>query len=513
MKDHGASMPGISGDTGRIGKPLTPAARRILFDRDINNQIEAELRHICRIDLAHVLMLAEQEIIEAAPARQLLTSIQSLEREKFEPLRSLPATRGLFLLYEKYLIDTQGPGVGGLLQTGRSRNDLNATILRLRLRQPYVDLLTAILRLQAVLMRSAERYSETVMPAYTHGQPAEPISYGHYLAGIAEAIRRDLDYLLDAGRFMDICPLGAGAVAGTGLPINTARTAELLGFSSPARNSIDAVASRDVVLRLLAAMSIFGATLSRSATDLLQWLTVEFQFLSLPDELVGSSSAMPQKRNPFLLEHVQGRTASALGAFTSAIAATRNAPFTNAITVGTESVRPLWGALRDMTDATVLLRLVIAGARPCEERMFRRATEGFINATAAAVRMVEQKGLDFRSAHHLVGRAVTEAQDRNLASLEELAAAGPDVLGISLEGMDPASCVRRARYGGGPAPESLKAALVGLKEGWLQQRRSIRQRVAQWTTAQGNLTECVQRFVEERAVTGRVGLRQRKTAH
>jgi argininosuccinate lyase len=145
--------------------------------------------------------------------------------------------------------------------------------------------------------------------------------------------------------------------------------------------------------------------------------------------------------------------------------------------------------------------------------MFRRATEGFINATAAAVRMVEQKGLDFRSAHHLVGRAVTEAQDRNLASLEELAAAGPDVLGISLEGMDPASCVRRARYGGGPAPESLKATLVGLKEGWLQQRRSIRRRVAQWTTAQGNLTECVQRFVEERAVTGRAGLRQRKTAH
>jgi len=259
-------------------------------------------------------------------------------------------------------------------------------------------------------------------------------------------------------------------------------------------------------------MSIFGATLSRSATDLLQWLTVEFQFLSLPDELVGSSSAMPQKRNPFLLEHVQGRTASALGAFTSAIASTRNAPFTNSIAVGTESVRPLWGALRDMTDATVLLRLVIAGARPCGERMLRRAKEGFINATAAAVRMVEQKGIDFRSAHHLVGRAVTEAQDRNMGSLEELAAAGPDVLGISLEGMDPASCVRRARYGGGPAPESLKATLAGLREGWLQQRRSIRRQVAQWTTAQGNLTECVRRFVEESATTGRVGPQRRKTA-
>jgi argininosuccinate lyase len=350
------------------------------------------------------------------------------------------------------------------------------------------------------------------MPGYTHGQPAEPISYGHYLAGIAEAIRRDLDYLLDAARFIDICPLGAGAVAGTGLPINTARTAELLGFSAPVSNSIDAVASRDVVLRLLAAMSILGATLSRSATDLLQWLTVEFQFLALPDELVGSSSAMPQKRNPFLLEHVQGRTASALGAFTSAIAATRNAPFTNAIAVGTESVRPLWGALRDMTDAAVLLRLVIAGARPCEERMLRRAKEGFINATATAVRLVEQKGLDFRSAHHLVGKAVTEAQDRNLVSLEDLAAAEPDVLGISLEGMDPASCVSRALYGGWPAPESLQAALVELKEGWLQQRRSIRRRVAQWATAQDNLNECVQRFVEENAVTGRAGLLQRKRA-
>ncbi len=483
------------GSTGRIKKILTPSARRMLFERDLDEQIARDLPGICRIDRAHILMLAERGIVKGESAAALLRAIQRLMDERFEPLRSRPSRRGLFLLYEEYLIDTEGAAVGGLLQTGRSRNDLSATLARLRLRAPYQRLVRAGLRLSAVVIRRAEAYADTVMPAYTHGQCAEPITYGHYLAGVGEALRRDLDALLDAVREIDTCPLGAAAVAGSSVAIDPARTASLLGFARSSANSVDAVASRDVVLRLLAAAAISGTTLSRVAADLLQWLTAEFQLLSLPDELVGSSSAMPQKRNPFLLEHVQGRTAAALGALTTALAATRSAPFTNAIAVGTESVRPVWAALRDVEDATTLLRLVVSHARPDAARMERRAVEGFTNATAVAVRLVLEKGMDFRSAHALVGAAVTDAMALGLTSLEALAAEDPERFGVSLDDMTPAACVTRSRYGGGPAPETLARTTVDLRAAWSRQRRVMREQAAAWRAAEDRLDRAVDAFL------------------
>jgi argininosuccinate lyase len=481
--------------TGRIEKTLTPTARRMLFERNVDEQIEKELFYMCQIDFAHVLMLAERRILPASTAKLLLTAISRLIEKRFSPLKSKYPVRGLFLLYENYLIETEGAEIGGMLQTARSRNDLNATLIKMRVRQPYALLISSALRLEAVLIRRARKYRNVVMPAYTHGQAAVPITYGHYLAAVTEAIQRDIDDLMDAAREMNVSPLGAGAVAGTTVPIDTARTAELLGFRSSALNSIDAVASRDFILRLLSAMAIYGATLSRIATDLLQWLTSEFQFLSLPDELVGSSSAMPQKRNPFLLEHVQGRTASALGAFVNAIGATRNVPFTNTISVGTESIRPTWNALTDITDATILLRLVISQAQPNAERMLQRASDGFTTATEIAVRMVLEKGVDFRSAHRIVGRAVSETLSRGLNSFEELGTSVTELFGIPLEGMDPESCVERSKYGGGPAPENLDRILEILHQKWQRQRQATRAQIAYWKGSQNKLEQLVRNFL------------------
>lgn len=485
----------IIGTTGRIGARLTPTARRILFARGLDRHIEQDLPHMCRIDCAHVLMLAECKILSPAAAKKLLRALQRLVDSQYAPLRHRSSERGVYLLYEEYLMESEGAAVGGMLQIGRSRNDLGATLFRLRLRPLYAGLIQAALRLQAVLLRRGEKYLDTVMPAYTHGQPAEPITLGHYLAGAAEALRRDIAGMLDAAREIDTCPLGAAAVAGTPVPINTARTAALLGFTCSSPNSIDAVASRDLALRLLAAMAIYGATLSRLATDLLQWLTAEFSFLSLPDELVGSSSAMPQKRNPFLLEHVQGRTASALGGFVSALASTRNVPFTNSINTGTESVQPLWGAIQDITDAANLLRLVLAKIHPLPERMLNRATEGFTNATALAVRITLDSGMDYRSAHRQVGRAVTEALASGLNSFKDLAGKDRELFGVSLNGIDPASCVPSYRYGGGPASENIKALLAQLSEQWSSQRQAVAYQTNRWRAAAAELENTTRTFV------------------
>jgi argininosuccinate lyase len=470
-------------DTGRIRSPLATTARRIVFDRDYRTQIETDLPLICRVDRAHLVMLVECGILESVPAARLLGAIEHLFNTGFEALRSRQPTRGLYLAYEDYLIETEGAQVGGLLQTARSRNDLGATVLRLRLRPPYLALLREALRLQVVLLRRAQRFSGVVFPIYTHGQAAIPGTYGHYMAAVAEALDRDLRALTEAIVDLDTCPLGAAVGGGNALPIDPKRTAQLLGFLEPRLNSLDAVATRDLILRLLAAMAIYESTLSRLASDLLQWSTEEFAFIRFPDELVGSSSAMPQKRNPFLLEVIQGRSSSALGALVSAAGAMQKAPFTNCVAVNSEGVSPVWQALQQATDVTVLARLLLAGARVNAAAMMNRARLGLTTATETANRLAFQTGLDFRTAHRLVGQLVLAMESRTPLDSATESYFRDCGLDLSLT-LDPADVATSSEWGGGPGPESLNTCLLELRRRWAQHmafRRSIEVR---WASAE-----------------------------
>lgn len=461
----------------------------MLFGERADAGLDSELRFICQIDRAHLVMLAEAGVIRREQACALLRGIDALERSDFAPLRNRVAARGTFLLYEDYLIAELGAETGGVLHAGRSRNDLNATALRLRLRGPFLKLVGEALRLQAVLLRRALRFAEVLMPAYTHYQAAVPITYGHYLLGVACALERDVEGIWAAAADLNNCPLGAGAVGGTSLPIRPARAAELLGFDRAYANSVDAVASRDLVLRLLSGASIFGVTLSRLAGDLLLWLTAEFDFLALPDHLVGSSSMMPQKRNPFLLEHVQGRSAAALGAFVSAAGAMHAKPFTNSVAVGTEAVAHVWPALEGVTQAALLARLTVAGATPNREAMLRRAAEGYTTATEFANRLMTEGGVPFRSAHHLVGSIITDAVGRGALSLEEAARMWAAEQGgqVSLEGLDPASVARATTFGGGPGRASFDECFRGLRERWAEQVRRKKAQARKWLAARAAL--------------------------
>jgi argininosuccinate lyase len=444
-------------DTGLLQSALIPAARRIVFGAKTGIEIERELLAITEVDRAHVVMLSERHLLAPDAARALIRAIGRLRDASFAPLKERPAFRGLFLLYEDYLIETESAAVGGVLQTARSRNDLQATTFKLRLREPVSSLLRECLRLQCVLLRRALRYAGDVMPVYTHGQAALPSSYGHYLAAIAGALSRDMEFMIYACEDIHQCPLGAGAAGGSTLPIDTGRTARLLGFVSGPLNSIDAVASRDLVLRLLAGAAVTGVTLSRLAADLLQWCTAEFNFLRLPDEVVGSSSAMPQKRNPFLLEHVQGRGATALGAFVSAAAAMHSTPFSNSVAVGGESIRPIWKALADIQDCVTLARVVVSRAEPNRTAMLERARNGFVTATELANRIMRENNLDFRSSHRLVGSVVRSAAARGTVASPESSQVDLRKHGIAVSSacLDPESVASAAEFGGGPAPSSI----------------------------------------------------------
>lgn len=479
-------------DTGRIRRSLTSSARRILFDSTTEASIDTELNISTRIDQAHLVMLAEQGIIRTDNACAMLKAIGELRASNFDALRGLSAPRGLYLLYENYLIEKLGPVVAGELQTGRSRNDLNATIFLMRLRKPYLSLIREVLRLQVVLIRRARQFGNVVMPAYTHYQAAVPVTYGHYLAGIAVALERDLEGVFRISADLNRSPLGAGAAGGTSLPINPARTALLLGFEETTLHSIDAVASRDLALRLLANVSILGITLSRLAHDLMLWTTVEFDLISLPDHLVGSSSMMPQKRNPFLAEHVKGRSSSALGAFVAAATAMHSTPFSNSIAVGTEAVGHIWKAVTATTEAVTLARLLVDDAHPQPERMFRRSFEGHTFATELANKLVVEHGMAFRSAHRAVGKAIRESIEQGVPfQAKSVAVSGSSNNSVSPNELDLHSVVRTSTYGGGPGYESFQSCIKALMEGWDGYVRLQREQSRKWRAAEKTLEEVV----------------------
>lgn len=479
-------------DTGRVRRPLDRRARQVVFGDHVEQAIRDELPFYVQVDRAHLVMLLEREILPREAGRRLLAVMDDLVARGYAPLRGRAAPRGLYLLYENFLVETLGEETGGAVHLARSRNDINATVLRLRLRGAYRALVRETLRLLAVLVHRAGRHARLTMPVYTHWQPALPVTYGHYLAGAASALERDLRGIEDAAAELDRCPLGAGAAGGTTIPIDTERTARLLGFAEGVRHSLDAVASRDLVLRLLAAAAVLGVTLSRLATDLQLWSTAELELVRFPDELVGSSSMMPQKRNAFLLEHVKGRGGAPLGAFSAAAMAMHATPFSNSVAVGTEGVKPLWGALAEVTEATLLARLVVAGAVPQPERMRRRAAEGFTAATELANRLVAETGISFRSAHHRVGELVTRAAERG-QSLEEAAGSLFCELGVAADPawLDPAAVAAAAEYGGGPGEASLGRVLGELRQGWSAAARRLEARSRRWEAGSRDLAAAV----------------------
>ena len=475
--------------TGRLTGQLGALTQRVIYGQLSQPEIDAELPLMTEVDRAHLVMLTERQLISAEAAVRLLRCMAALTAERFGPLLSRPAPRGLYLMYEGYLIEMLGPQVGGVLQSGRSRNDLKATISSMRLRDWLIRFGEQAIRLEAVLLSRARAYQSLVMPAYTHFQAAMPVTYGYYLLGVAIAVGREIEALQAAAAGLQVCPLGASAVAGTDLPIDPDRTARLLGFAAPAAHAMDAVASRDVPLRLLGTAASLTIVLSRLATDMQLWSTTEFGLIGFPDRLVGGSSAMPQKRNAFLLEHVKAKPGLALGAWAGAASMMAATPFTNSIEVGTEAVAGIWPGLRAAEQSVLLSQVLVSGARPDAGRMAERADNGFTVATALANRLV-RAGVPFRTAHHMVGDAVRKAAAADSTKLAEYGPPGwLDQVGLA--NLEVPAVVRAHVHGGGPGAfaEPFRRAAAG----WTAHREWL----AAWRTSVHAARACLAEAVEQ----------------
>ncbi|MBY0512210.1 MAG: argininosuccinate lyase [Rhodospirillaceae bacterium] len=423
------------------------------------------------INKAHVIMLAEQGVLRAEHATVLARGILDMEAAGSAAVELDPAREDPYFNYEAHLMTQVGPDIGGRMHAGRSRNDIGSTLDRLRGRAVLLDQIEALVKLRETALEQAARYTDTIMPGYTHLQPAQPITYGFYLAGVAQALERDTQRLLDTLTQMNACPLGAAAFAGTPFPINRRRTADLLGFDSYVDNALDAVASRDFLLETMAHMSLLAVFWSRIAQDYHVWTTHEFGLIDFPDSVATTSSIMPQKKNPVVLEYLKGRAGSVVGALVAAAMGVKGTNFSHSGESSRWAVSSFWETSREVVRCIGLLELVFRTARPVAPRALERVTGDFSTATALADLLVRDHDLSFRAAHHVVGAVVRRALQEGLPADQVTADMVEDAAIMQLGkrvGVDPAevrACldptlnVRARNSPGGPSPATVREHL------------------------------------------------------
>jgi argininosuccinate lyase len=386
-----------------------PVLIKHLFAGALRENALTSFHHLMQVNAAHVILLDRCQAIARRDAQALLLLYRQMVQAGPECLDLDPRLEDLHFNVEAHVIRQLGEEVGGRMHTGRSRNDLNATISRMQTREAILRLVERSQALRTALLDRAVEHAETLMPGYTHLQPAQPITFGYYLAALADALARDSARLAATYERTNGCPLGAGALAGTGFPLDRRLAAELLGFDGLVENALDAVASRDHVLEVLAALAILTVTLSRLAQDLYVWATDEFGFVTLADEVSIVSSIMPQKKNPITLEHCKGKAAQVLGALVAALGAMRATPFSNVRDVNREAVSPLGEGVAQAEASLELMTVTIETLSVNPARMLARAQADFSTVTELADTLVRVEGLPFRTAHRIVAEVVVEA--------------------------------------------------------------------------------------------------------
>ncbi|HEY5598141.1 MAG TPA: argininosuccinate lyase, partial [Kiloniellales bacterium] len=351
---------------------------------------------------AHCEMLVRQGIVSAQDGKAILSGLDTIVREiEAGEFTFDAALEDIHMNVEARLRDLVGEAAWRL-HTARSRNDQVATDFRLWLRET-IDALDGQLRdLQAALIDQAEAHAATVMPGYTHLQPAQPVTLGHHLLAYVEMFGRDRGRLADGRARLNECPLGAAALAGTSFPIDRAATAAALGFDRPAANSIDAVSDRDFALEFLSAGAILAVHLSRLAEEIVIWCTDRFAFVALSDAFSTGSSIMPQKRNPDAAELVRGKCGRVIGALTALLVVMKGLPLAYGKDMQ-EDKEPVFDAADTLTLCLAASTGMLRDWRPDVDALRAATAGGFLTATDLADWLVRVVGLPFREAHHATG--------------------------------------------------------------------------------------------------------------
>jgi argininosuccinate lyase len=401
---------------------------------------------------AHVRGLARVGLLEPAEAEAVLAALDAVEVELAEGTFAFqPGDEDIHTAVERRVTELAG-AAGAKLHTGRSRNDQVATDLRLYAKEALGDVIDRVLGLQQVLLARAEAAGEAYLPGYTHLQRAQPVTLAHHLLAHGWALARDLDRLLDCRRRLDVSPLGAGALAGSSLPLDPDGVAADLGFASRFENSLDAVSDRDFVAEGLFALTLVGLHLSRIGEELVLWTSEEFGFAVLDDAYATGSSMLPQKKNPDIAELARGKAGRLIGDLAGLLATLKGLPLAYNRDLQ-EDKEPLFDAVDQVSSALAAVAGMLATVRFDHERMRAAADSPAAAATDLAEHLVA-RGMPFRDAHAVVGGLVRESLDGGRA-LAELVRAHPALGDEAVELLAPGVAVRRRTTPGGAGPDAV----------------------------------------------------------
>ena len=448
---------------GRFTEPTDALVERftesVSFDRRL-------AKHDVRGSIAHATMLAGVGVLSEADRDAIVEGLEGIladiEAGAFEWRTSL---EDVHMNIESVLTDRIGDA-GKRLHTGRSRNDQVATGVRLLVREALDDIVAAIRTLQGAVLAIAEREAGTVLPGFTHLQPAQPVTFGHHMLAWFEMLARDAERFAECRARVNRMPLGAAALAGTPYPIDRAETARLLGFEGLCENSLDAVSDRDFAIEFVSDCALAMMHLSRMSEELVLWVSAPFSFVGLGDAYCTGSSIMPQKKNPDVPELVRGKSARVIGHLNALLVLMKGQPLAYNRD-NQEDKEPLFDTIDTVTDCLRVFAGMLGTLECRRERMREAARLGCMTATDLADYLV-RRGVPFRDAHVAVGRAVRSAVEtgRDLAemTLEELRTFSPVIEGDVFDVLTLEGSVAARSHPGGTAPARVRAAIARARE-------------------------------------------------
>ena len=415
---------------------------------------------------AHARMLAQQGIISKADAAAIDDGLAKVSEEIAQGLLTFRRElEDIHMNVEARLKEIVGEPAGRL-HTGRSRNDQVATDFRLWVRDSIDRVDAGLAALIGGLLDRAEEEADTILPGFTHLQPAQPVTLGHHLLAFVEMFSRDRGRFADARRRLNESPLGSAALAGTPYPLDRDMTAQALGFDGPTRNSLDSVSARDFALEYLAAASILATHLSRMAEEMVLWSSAAFGFISFSDAWSTGSSIMPQKRNPDAAELLRAKIGRIFGAFTSLLLTMKGLPL--AYSKDMQEDKEVTFLAADAIELSLAAAVgLVADFRPDREAMRAACLKGHLTATDLADWLVRALGLPFREAYHVTGTLVALADEKGARldelSLEDLQSVHADITAAVFDVLSVEASVASRQSFGGTAPDRVREAIAAAR--------------------------------------------------